>query len=361
MKRNHDCEMLENSSRGRALAGQLVSLRRALENGQKNLDDLVRIFAKLTMNDDYEQHPLKENSATVQKQCSPLDLFSEELVNLLQSQPEQKIGFCEFSGCYQRHFGKQFKLANYGHVKLKNLFKAIPHIVKIMPNATVALSSTQSQDNDNEMNREERMDLFGREVATLLKLQPECKIVMNEFSTRYARHFGKLFTVEDFGNEKVMSMLKALPHLIHIEDTKPHATIILLSQKSHSFAQKCMEVRDKGESIAEFAQECVELMMTTENGSMPFRDFDQRYFEHFERQCRASDYGFDFLTDLFRAIPGTVKIIEDKGSRYVPSHLKRGLGMIMVQLTESAALSGMDFPELCNEMSDSLEVIDVEE
>ena len=42
---------------------------------------------------------------------------------------------------------------------------------------------------------------------------------------------------------------------------------------------------------------------------MPFMAFNERYQEHFGRQCKASHYGFDKLTDLFEAIPSTLRIL----------------------------------------------------
>ena len=42
---------------------------------------------------------------------------------------------------------------------------------------------------------------------------------------------------------------------------------------------------------------------------MPFMAFNERYQEHFGRQCKASHYGFDKLTDLFEAMPSTLRIL----------------------------------------------------
>ena len=110
----------------------------------------------------------------------------------------------------------------------------------------------------------------------------------------------------------------------------------------------------KSELVAEFAEECVELLTASRKGWIPFIEFCERYYEHFERRCRATDYGFEDLEDLFRAIPNAVTIVEDKGARYVPPHLRQGPGR-RVQLTRCAMFSDMDLPEL------SLEVVDVKE
>ena len=135
-------------------------------------------------------------------------------------------------------------------------------------------------------------------------------------------------------------MLEALPHLVQIEDEDT----ISLSQSCFSFAEECADVRDKAELKAEFARDCTELLLTVTNCSIPLQNFDERYVEHFARQCRPSDYGFARLEDLFRAVPETVRVAGDQ-----------------IQLTEPAALSNVVFPELQNGMLDPVVVIDVEE
>ena len=159
-------------------------------------------------------------------------------------------------------------------------------------------------------------------------------------SSRYVRHFGRLFKLADYGFAKTRHMLEALPHLVRIEDDDT----IGLSQSCFSFAEVCTDVVDKAELKAEFAQDCTELLLTMPNYSMLLQNFNERYNEHFSRQCRPSDYGFEMLLDLFRAVSETVRVVGDQ-----------------IQLTEPAALSNVELPEMQNGMPDSFEVIDAEE
>ena len=89
---------------------------------------------------------------------------------------------------------------------------------------------------------------------------------------------------------------------------------------------------------------CIELLMTAENRCLPFKDFAERYREHFDKECRATDFGYQDIEKLLRAMPDTVQIIDDRWSQYVSSTLRRCPDRRLVQLTRSAALSGMDCP-----------------
>ena len=57
---------------------------------------------------------------------------------------------------------------------------------------------------------------------------------------------------------------------------------------------------------------------------MPFKAFNERYREHFSRQCKVSHYGFEKLLDLFEAMPSTVRVL------YPPD------GEWLIELTDSA-------------------------
>ena len=57
---------------------------------------------------------------------------------------------------------------------------------------------------------------------------------------------------------------------------------------------------------------------------MPFKAFNERYREHFSRQCKVSHYGFEKLADLFEAMPSTVRLL------YPPD------GEWLIELTDSA-------------------------
>lgn len=59
------------------------------------------------------------------------------------------------------------------------------------------------------------------------------------------------------------------------------------------------------------------------NCRMPFKAFNEKYRERFDRQCKVAHYGFDNLVDLFEAMPSTVRV------PFVD-------GELVIQLTDSA-------------------------
>ena len=60
------------------------------------------------------------------------DDFSKELVSLLKSQPGCSIWLPDFCHRYEQHFGNKFNVTEHGHTTLKELFKALPHLVSMM-------------------------------------------------------------------------------------------------------------------------------------------------------------------------------------------------------------------------------------
>jgi len=63
-----------------------------------------------------------------------LTKFSQEMIELLQHSPRCYLPFNRFIPMYHRHFGRQCRIANYGYIKLIELFDAIPHVVQVCKN-----------------------------------------------------------------------------------------------------------------------------------------------------------------------------------------------------------------------------------
>ena len=254
-----------------------------------------------------------------------------------------RVTVTELSNKYGRFFGRQFKAADYGFACLRHMLEFLPHIVKLedtKPLATITWQHSTDEDTESDTDTDSDKDTESDDNDEDTEKSKETKSDEDTENNVNTDKNEDTDNDEDTENDEDIE---------NDEDTDVDNAAAL-------FAKTCNDVMNKSELIAEFAAECVELMTTTESGSMPFIKFSDRYSEHFERQCRATDYGFEDLEDLFRAIPDTVEIIEDKGSRYVPPHLRRGPGR-MVQLTKMAALSVIDLPKT----PDALEVVDVQD
>ena len=57
--------------------------------------------------------------------------FAEECLELLKHLPECRLPFNKFIPAYQKHFGRQCRLADYGFTKLIELIDAIPTVIEI--------------------------------------------------------------------------------------------------------------------------------------------------------------------------------------------------------------------------------------
>lgn len=52
-------------------------------------------------------------------------------MDLLKHNPLCEMAFNKFIPSYHHHFGRQCKVADYGFLKLIELFEAIPHVVEV--------------------------------------------------------------------------------------------------------------------------------------------------------------------------------------------------------------------------------------
>lgn len=58
--------------------------------------------------------------------------FGRELIDLLKTFPKCTLPFAKLIPSYHAHFGRQCRVADYGHFNLAALLQTLPHIVQIM-------------------------------------------------------------------------------------------------------------------------------------------------------------------------------------------------------------------------------------
>ena len=61
----------------------------------------------------------------------PLFQFSKEVVELLKHSNKCRLPFTRFVPAYHHHFGRQVRVADYGYLKLIELFEAISHVLEV--------------------------------------------------------------------------------------------------------------------------------------------------------------------------------------------------------------------------------------
>jgi meiosis arrest female protein 1 len=58
--------------------------------------------------------------------------FGREMVDLLKTYPRCSLAFSKLIPAYHHHFGRQCRVADYGHFNLQSLLQTLPHVVQIM-------------------------------------------------------------------------------------------------------------------------------------------------------------------------------------------------------------------------------------
>jgi meiosis arrest female protein 1 len=74
---------------------------------------------------------------------------------------------------------------------------------------------------------------------------------------------------------------------------------------------ECFDVIDLsrgGQQLAVFSKEIIDLLKSTPNCRLAFSKFIPCYHQHFGRQCRVADYGYNRLLDVFESIPHVLQV-----------------------------------------------------
>ena len=153
--------------------------------------------------------------------------FSNELISLLKSQPGYSIWLTDFGYRYEQHFGKRFNVKEHGYTTLKNLFKALQHLVSFIneDNSCIAIklnpvkvSGVNHEETPadamlelQEIGRRERhlyetfsmrhwhkALIFCRDLTMLLNSRPRWQggLSIIEFKAIYQNHFGNDYNFE---------------------------------------------------------------------------------------------------------------------------------------------------------------------
>jgi meiosis arrest female protein 1 len=61
-----------------------------------------------------------------------------------------------------------------------------------------------------------QINLLGREIVDLLKMQHHCQLMFNRFIPAYHHHFGRQCRVADYGFTKLIELLEAMPNVVQV-------------------------------------------------------------------------------------------------------------------------------------------------
>ena len=303
---------------------------------------------------------------------------SKELAELLRSQPGCRIRLVKFKNAYQSHFGRPFDVSVFGCQKLREVFESMPRVVQVVGGGeymSVILLEWHIQ---------QCIDI----LIDLPDSHPA--ISFSEFDSRYMERFLETIArplsqdrieIKEYKTWDLEKLCTAVPHIVRLkldegQDIKTFRWLqgtIQLTKKARSGPLADMDnlpgptmypLSDVGEGddyedyfstlsverkLEEFAQDCVELVMSVPDHKIPFDRFIPAYTQRFNRRCKLSNYGFEKLINLFEAVPETVKVFwlksQGKNQRFIaltPTRYRRAVLLDGGRITPPDASGGAE-------------------
>ena len=281
------------------------------------------------------------NSSSTPTQPTPLQdriiLLSNELRALIKFQPSFRMPLDRFSDRFTKHFGRQFRISDYGYTKLEDLLEAMPDVVHVIgEKAGAEITPSHCA----------QVERFGPHVRRALSKQPSKQASVTELPTLLARILDKPFNIYDYGVCDIRDMLPDIPSTLVEITTVEEDMVVSIPEKIPSPPSKLDETdtkqvehdmepkpskqhraQDKVEQIHQFAQECVLLLKHKTDFRLPIGLFVPSFLEYFGKELKMSDFGYKKLAQLIKAVPGVVEVTADSSGQY------------FIQLTDSARLS----------------------
>ncbi|XP_054713490.1 meiosis regulator and mRNA stability factor 1-like [Uloborus diversus] len=128
-------------------------------------------------------------------------LFAEEVIELMKHTPSCSMTFSKFIPSYHHHFGKQCRVADYGFIKLIELFEAIPDVLEVKGNG---------EDKILNLVEVEQHKILTDRLVSVLKAQPNGIIDVNQISSAYAQMHGHALRPADFGFSDLQDLLRKM-------------------------------------------------------------------------------------------------------------------------------------------------------
>ncbi|XP_030847360.1 meiosis regulator and mRNA stability factor 1-like [Strongylocentrotus purpuratus] len=226
--------------------------------------------------------------------------FSKEVVELLKHSTKCRLPFTRFVPAYHHHFGRQVRVADYGYLKLIELFEAISHVLEILgatENKTLTLTHRA------------QVKRFGQDLLKVLKSQASKKVVINDFAPAFQRCLGRPWETADYGICDIQDLLFDLPENWVTIEWDGDNTVISIPKREQT-EEECIRTK-------KFTREIVDLLSRQHRSRITFSKFIPAYHHHFGRQCRVGEYGFNKLAELLGALPEVVQIEEYGDERSV--------------------------------------------
>lgn len=195
---------------------------------------------------------------------------------------------------------------------------------KSMSKASYQHTNIASQNKNKSANSEKpgvppQLRQLSSECVQLLSKAPNGTLSFKKFLTEYHDHFG--YAVNEVDQKiKLIELLEEMPTIVTIVRHLNEELHIKLTRKNEPNEPHAGDKKYSGTSDAqhEFEEFCCEVLKDAPSHKLSFNAFTKAYYDYYGEQFKASYYGYNKLSDLFEAIPATVKTIKyENGFAYV--------------------------------------------
>ncbi|KAG4078561.1 hypothetical protein HA402_002675 [Bradysia odoriphaga] len=220
--------------------------------------------------------------------------FSNDVYELLQTCPKSTMKFARFIPTYHNTFNRQCRVADYGFVKLIDLFDAIPLTVQVLGEGENRLIT---------LTHKRQMRRLAAELIKVLRTTNSKSIRLLNIP-KILSSSQKHFEITDFGICYLKDAVEELSKNVAIISVEPLSNsddmLISLPKKRAPNAE--------GRKTSQFAAETIELLKRSPQYTIAYEKFSCNYHYHFTYQLRLNDYGHTKLADMMECLQGIVKI-----------------------------------------------------
>lgn len=220
--------------------------------------------------------------------------FSNDVYELLQTCPKSTMKFARFIPTYHNTFNRQCRVADYGYVKLIDLFDAIPQTVQVLGEGENRLIT---------LTHKRQMRRLAADLHKLLRSTNNKSIRLSNIPKMLSSN-QKMFEATDYG---ICNLKDA------VEELSKNVTLISVDPLTNS-DDMLLSLPKKRASNAElrktsvFASETIELLKNAPQYTIAYEKFSCSYHYHFTYQLRLNDYGHTKLADMMECLMGIVKV-----------------------------------------------------
>jgi len=231
-----------------------------------------------------------------------LNLFIHEVVELFKGIPRAVIPLSKFNSEFQKKYGKQCRVADYGFSKLNELLESIPHTLQILDG-----------EYEKKLTLTHRVQVrrFSNDLLKVMKSHTTLvrQMFADEYPAAYEKHFQKQFNIRDYGVCYLEDMLAELPDTIISRKEINGRTFIQIP--------KIMQLEEELTCMKRLTYDIIEMLKNKPRFSLQFNKFIPNFHHHYGRQCKLSNYGFSRLIELLEAMPDYVQVLVKDGLQFV--------------------------------------------